>query len=160
NDNDELIISKALLKVNSDESRWWKIKFESGSDKIIYEFLIDKNYNLLKLRFIDEDSGDIREYIASPEELEAYSTADMRSVEDYEYEDWKTETVNIKTDAGTFTADHLIYPVDETGVNYQWWISNEVPGKMIRYEWKDSEETMTGELIKISNGNKTDLNSF
>jgi hypothetical protein len=56
-DNDELIMKKALLKLNSDGSRWWQVKYAEGSDEFIYEFLLDKEYNLLKLKFIDEDTG-------------------------------------------------------------------------------------------------------
>ena len=157
-DNDDFIISKALLKVNKDESRWWQVKYNEGEDGFIYEFLLDKNYNLLRLKFIDEETGEVREYIASKEDLETYRTADMRGITDSDYKDWSEGTVDIKTKAGKFTAEHLLYT--ENNFNFEWWISDEVPGTVIKYMWKDADESMTGELIKISNKNKTELNSF
>ena len=157
-DNDELIMKKSLLKLNADGSRWWQVKYIDGSDDFIYEFLLDKEYNLLKLKFIDEDTGRVREYTANEDDLAVYKTADMRAIDDSQYKEWKTETVKIKTDAGTFTADHIVHP--EEDLSYEWWISSDVPGEMIKYEWKDSEETITGELIDITSGNKSELGGF
>ncbi len=159
-DNDELIITKALLKINDDTSRWWKIKYGNRSDEIIYEFLIDKDYNLLKLRFTDEDSGEVREYLATPEELEPYSTSDMRKISESDYKEWDKGIVTLKTDAGSFETNHLLFTESAADYSYEWWISDRVPGKMVKFMWKSGGESMTGELIKISNGNKTELNSF
>ena len=142
-DKDKLIIAKSLLKVNEDASRWWKIKYGNGSDEIIYEFLIDKDYKLLKLRFIDDDSGEVREYTATPEEIETYSTADMREISESDYKEYYEGRVNIKTDAGKFETDHLVFTQDEAVYTYEWWLSDTVPGRMVKFMWKDSEESMT-----------------
>lgn len=159
-DKDELIIAKALLKVNDDASGWWKIKYGNGSDKIIYEFLIDKDYKLLKLRFIDEDSGEVREYTATPEEIESYSTADMREISESDYKEWNKGIVNLQTDAGSFETNHLQFTESAADYSYEWWISDAVPGRMVKFLWKSTGESMTGELIKITSGNKSELNSF
>jgi len=118
------------LKLNTDGSRWWQVKYIDGSDDFIYEFLLDKEYNLLILKFIDEDTGRVREYTAKEDDLAVYKTVDMRAIDDSEYKEWKTETVKIKTDAGTFTADHIVHP--EEDLSYEWWISSDVPGEMIK----------------------------
>ncbi len=158
NGKDELVVKKALLKLNSDGSRWWQVKYSSGSDELVYEFLIDNEYKLLKIRFLDEDSGKVREYITTEDDFRAYNSTDMREITKSDYKEWDKGTIEIKTEAGKFTADHLKYEEDK--VSYEWWISEEVPGEMIKYEWKDSEETMTGELINITSGNKSELGSF
>jgi len=159
-DNDELIISKALLIVNDDASRWWKIKYAGGSDEIVYEFLIDGDYNILKLRFVDADSGEVREYNATPEELESYSTADMREISGSDYKDWDKGSVSLKTAAGKFETSHLLFEESAADYTYEWWISDSVPGRMVKFIWKSSKESMMGELTKISKGNKSELNSF
>ena len=159
-DNDELIISKDLLKVNEDASRWWKIKYTSGSDAIVYEFLIDEDYNILKLRFHDSDSGEVREYIPTPEELESYSMADMREISESDYKEWNKGKVSLKTDAGKFETTHLLFEESAAGYSYEWWISDTVPGRMVKFQWKSSEDSMTGELIKITSNNKSELGAF
>lgn len=59
---DFLDIEKDLLKINSDGSKWWKVKYTDEGDEIVFEFLIDNSYNLIKLRFRDTDTGKIKEY--------------------------------------------------------------------------------------------------
>ena len=113
---------------------------------------------MLKLRFIDEDSDEIKEYVATEDDINAYNSFDMREISKSDYKEWNKGTVEIKTEAGKFTADHILY--EEDGFSYNWWISKEVPGEMIKYEWKDSDETMTGELINITSGNKSEFGSF
>ncbi len=159
-DNDELIIEKALLKINSNGSEWWKIVFSSDGEEIIYEFLIDSDYNLLKLRFIDEDTNEIREYITNSEDLKTYHQAEMDRITDSDYDKFKKGKITVKTDAGTFVADHLEYTDDSDIFKYQWWVANNVPGLLVQFSWENEEDSMTGELIRISEKNKSELNSF
>jgi len=126
----------------------------------VYEFLIDGDYNILKLRFLDADSGEVREYIATPEELESYSTADMREISESDYKEWDKGNVSLKTDAGKFETNHLLLEESAADYSYEWWISDTVPGRMVKFMWKSAEDSMTGELTKISKGNKTELNSY
>jgi hypothetical protein len=158
-DPDALIIDKSLLKDNTDGSRWWKIIYNSGKDQFLYEFLVDKDYNLLKLRFIDDD-GAVQEYSPEPEDLEAYTTTEMREISEADYSRWNTGQVTVRTQAGSFKTDHLVYTEAEAQHSFEWWISEDVPGGLVKYLWKSPEDTMTGLLTDITSGNRSELDSF
>jgi len=158
---DKLLIERDLLKVNPDGSRWWKIKFASDSDEFVYEFLIDSEYKLLKLRFRDADSGKVSEYITTPEDIKKYSTSEMKKITDFKK--YSNGGVSIITDAGTFDAMELEYFDDADGGtnnNYKWWVVPHIPGQLVKFTWRSEKETMTGELVKITTGNKSELDSF
>jgi len=84
----------------------------------------------------------------------------MREISESDYMEWDKGIVNIRTDAGSFKANHLLYTESGADYSYEWWISDTVPGRMVKFQWKSGEDSMTGELIKISKGNKSELNSF
>ncbi len=158
-DDDELIIERALLKINSDGSKWWKVKFSSGDDSIVYEFLMNNDYGLLELRFKDVDSGEIREHTVKPEDTEQYESGSVNVVTRDDYAEQIKETGTVKVDAGSFKADHIVHSADQ--YNYEWWLSADVPGSMVKFQWDDSDTDKTaGELVKITADNYTELGSY
>jgi hypothetical protein len=156
-DDDVLIMEKSLLKLNSDGSRWWKVKYSDGSDKFMYEFLLDKDYNLLKLKFVDADSGEVREYKAKEEDIASYNTSEMRNLSSSDYKEWNKGSVKIKTEAGSFTADHILYSDVDTNYSHEWWLTEDVPGQMVKFLWNNNEDIITVELTGISTGNKSEF---
>ncbi len=154
---DILIVDKSLLKVNDDGSKWWKVKYDDEGDNIIFEFLIDQDYTLVKLRFRDADTGKIKEYEPSEKDIVKYRQEDMRTVTDSDYSDWNTGAEKISTPAGTFKADHLVYTEDNA--DYEWWITEKVPGNMVKFFWYDKDDKITGILDRITKNNKSELNT-
>jgi hypothetical protein len=97
-------------------------------------------------------------------------------------------TESVKVPAGTFTADHVVVNMEyeaetaagegESGegdaessgavetetheLRYEWWISEEAPGNLVKYRWTDSAEEgeFLGELASHGTGYTTQLESF
>ncbi len=160
NNSDELLLKKALLKTNSDGSKWWQVKYIDDTDELKYEFLLDKDYKMLKFKFIDEDTGEIREYSPNDASSAEYNKETMVEISDTDYKSWKQGTERISTKAGSFNADHLLYTEDDSKFVHEWWMVNSVPGQIVKFKWKDDTETMTGELTAITKNNKSELDSF
>ena len=154
---DILIMEKALLKVNSDGSKWWKVKYSDEGEEIVYEFLIDSDYNLIKLRFRDEDTGKIKEYTATEKDIVKYRKEDMQSITDSDYNEWNTGKEKVKTSAGSFTTDHLVFSEETAG--YEWWVTTKVPGNLVKFSWYDESDKVTGVLTKITKNNESELNT-
>ncbi len=157
NPQDTLLVEKALLKENSDGTKWWKVKYSDNGDSIVFEFMIDTDYRIVKLRFRDADTGKVQEYEPTDTDSVKYRKEDMRTFTDSDYSDMKTGTEKVKTPAGTFKADHLVYT--EEGADYEWWITDNVPGNMVKFSWYNTDDTVTGVLERITKGNKSELNT-
>ena len=155
NPGENLLVDKALLKINSDGTKWWKVKYSDDGDDIVFEFLIDTDYRIVKLRFRDADTGKIQEYEPTDKDIVTYSKEYMRTFTDSDYSEMKTGTEKVKTPAGIFLADHLVYTEEEA--DYEWWIIDKVPGNMVKFSWYDSDDKVTGILEKITKGNRSEL---
>ena len=155
---DVLQIEKALLKKNSDGSKWWKIRFTSDGEEIVYEFLLDKDYNLVKLRFKDADSGAVKEYSLTDRDRRKYDKQKMRQVTTSEYKDWSKGKERISVPAGTYNTEYL-YHKEDTDV-YSWWITGSVPGTLVKFFQEDSEDKITGVLKKITEKNRSELDTL
>ena len=61
-DKDSFSFERALLKINTDKSQWWRFKMDTGKDSILYEFLVGADTVVQKVRYQDPD-GNIGEFI-------------------------------------------------------------------------------------------------
>ncbi len=161
-EGEKLLVERALLKINADGTKWWKVKFtDDENEKLVYEFLVDPEHRLLKLRYMDEDAKQVQEYTVDPAKDESWGEVDVLTQEDYA--EWVKEKKTIKVKAGKFQTDYIVneYKDDKAHWIYEWWISTDVPGYMVKYHWKDSDkDELIGELIKITKNNKSEFNSF
>lgn len=186
NDEEErLEIERALLKSMDDGNQWWLLRYSSQQgDEIIAEALLDTEYKLLKFRYKDPEYNDIREWLPRYEtedtdkETESYSQVESYSdamiEEDYLPYVKKTESITVP--AGTFDTKYARVEVDysetdpeaaeSAGISdklvYEWWISEEVPGNMVRYSWSRPSDgvTLTGHLKAITKNRQSQLGSF
>ncbi|HUZ16957.1 MAG TPA: hypothetical protein VMV68_01130 [Spirochaetia bacterium] len=151
---------RALLAVNADGSQWWRLKFDSGKDSIIYEFLVGKDTQVQKVRFKDPESGQIGEFVPTqnggqPSNAPAYSREQLQQA--FVGKD------TVKVPAGTFTADHYIYTDQQRNYKYELWTDSSVPGYMIKFEGTQQgnrKAASSGRLIQIETGATTELGSF
>jgi len=80
-----------------------------------------------------------------------------------EYGEAVTGTERITVPAGSYTADTLTYtyrdPSTGTEYSYRWWVSEDVPGGLIRFEWvtPGAELSAKGEITQIDRRFTTDL---
>jgi len=68
----------------------------------------------------------------------------------------------VKTPAGTFTADHVVFMSSAGEGNIEWWITDKVPGGVVKYIATDNEKKEVWESILTEAGSnaKTILKSF
>ena len=174
-------IERALLKRNADGSAWWLLRYSAeGEDDFLSEALMSEDYDLLTFRYMDPETDSIREWIPEQEEAEQESaddeeTEEMAEVGFYEgsYGDYIVGTESVKVPAGTYMADHIliedIYVAEEEGddsqsyeVRYEWWITDEVPGELVKYIWANTSDgtSLSGVLVSNKKGYTTQLSSF
>ena len=166
NNGEEVIIKRALLQNVDSNSSWWLLSSDADGKDNYYEMLIDNDMNILKVRYRDSETNEIKEIV--PEQAEDSSS---ETEEDYEkmdsdyYGEFSVGKETVKTKAGSFKAEHILIEDDETDQNdfkYEYWLTNKVPGTCIKFIYNDISENsiMTGELIDIRGGFRTELDSY
>ena len=174
-------IERALLKRNADGSAWWLLRYSAeGEDDFLSEALMSEAYDLLTFRYMDPETDRIREWIPEQEEAVQESAEDgeaeeMAHVGFYEgsYGDYIVGSEKVTVPAGTYLADHILiedtYIAEEEGdssqsyeVRYEWWISKEVPGELLKYIWANTSDgtSLSGLLVSNRKGYTTQLSSF
>ena len=161
-DGEDAVITRSRLKTNADGSTWWKAVFLIDDGDYLYEYLSDKEGYLLELRYRDGESGEVIEYIADRKDTSPYwragsaGTIDGEAAAEYGV---GTETVRVK--AGRYRADHLVAADTESGGIYEWWISDEVPGRVVKFMGRNEDGSEAdGELVEVLSGEKSELSSF
>ncbi|MCF7914682.1 MAG: hypothetical protein K9L66_05915 [Spirochaetaceae bacterium] len=162
NEDEEIRLEKALLSIEDDGSKWWRVAFSREGDRLVYEYHIAPDYQLLKMRFKDVAENKVGEYEFSKETDEAaYESADVEPINPEDYAEYKTGTERIKVAGDTYECDVLkhTYSSDSDEWNYTWWASQDVPGSLVKFYWElnNEEEWMQGELIEITRGNRPEL---
>jgi len=154
-----MTLERALLKVNADSSQWWRFRFDSGKDSVLYEFLVGPDGVVRKVRYKDPDSASIQEFVPSQDQQQpAGPPAKSR-------EDWaryKVDRQTVKVKAGSFSSDHYLYTDEKENGTGEGWMSESVPGYAVKtvYTSKKRNQTMTGELVNVESGVTTALGSF
>ncbi len=172
-------VERALLKRNADGSAWWLLRYSAeGEEDFLSEALMSDSYDLLVFRYRDPETDAIREWIPEQdgvEDEEEEDTEDMEQVGYYDgaYGDYVVGTENVTVPAGTFRAEHIViedvYVPEEDDVEtesyevrYEWWITGDVPGELVKYIWANTSEgtSLSGELVSNEKGYTTRLDSF
>jgi hypothetical protein len=172
----ELVIERALVKVNPDGTGWWQIRQNLYGESIFYEVLVSDLRTPMKIRYVHPESGKKYETIPfiavrvekglsemPPENLRSILEQERR--EDFDKE-WSyafndPEIIGeemIDIGSGRFRAVHIsdIFAEEmESRVDY--WISPDVPGMILKilYSSPAREERYVIELREITQDNKT-----
>ncbi len=188
-EDESATIERALLKRLPEGRQWWFLSYRSGEEEMVSEALLSEDYEIEVFRYRDPETGEINEWI--PEESEAAEEAGAETPEAEGDEEaaeapgfysgnWQEHIVgreNVKVPAGSYLADHARVEMEyssETGedsaesggetatVTYEWWISDDAPGKLVRYRWSESSEEgeYLGELVEHRKNYRSQLNSF
>ncbi|HCM27220.1 MAG: hypothetical protein A2Z99_00810 [Treponema sp. GWB1_62_6] len=152
----EWTVERALLKTLADGSKWWKFRFESDGDILVYEFLAGKDGMLAKLRHRASPDAKVEEITPDAEAWGGNLTA-------WNEEGWKpfekgSETVKVA--AGSFTTSALKLQDKDSATSYSWWVSKDVPGYLVKMSLKDADSSVEGELVAIRANARTELGSF
>lgn len=157
-----MTLERALLKVNADSSQWWRFKFESGKDTVLYEFLVGADSVVKKVRYKDPDTGTVEEFVPSQDQQQPTAGPSNAPKNREEMAKYKVDKQNVKVKAGSFDTDHYLYTDPKENGSAESWVSQAVPGYLVKsiYTDKKRKQTMTGELVQIESGVTTILGSF
>ena len=166
---------RALLKRNEDGSTWWYLKFDADeAEPVEYEVRLSADFLAREMYVRDPETGDIRyhEFTFDDEEVQEADRGD-ESIEEIGYQtgyfyteawdQYRERSERITTGAGSFDTELLLFTAedarayadeDETdfrNVEYRWWVSQDVPGELVRFEYRDVDEdgVLRGELISL-----------
>ncbi|MGA2639920.1 MAG: hypothetical protein ABSG21_03330 [Spirochaetia bacterium] len=157
-----LTFERALLKVNADSSQWWRFRLDTGKKPIMYEFLVAPDSTVTKVRYKDSDSGAVGEFVPSQgNQMPSAAPANMPKSK-ADMAKYKVDQQTITVQAGSFATDHYLYTDDSAQGSAESWVSDTVPGYMVKsvYTNKKNNQTATGELIQIESGVTTALGSY
>ncbi len=156
-DGDKVVAEKAFLKRLDNGNEWWRVSWKSEEDEWIYEALLNpKTGKILRMRAKDAD-GNVGEIPVSDESV--YYGAQKLTKESVEGATVGTEKV--KTPAGTFKAKHIVYMAMGSG-KIEWWLSEKVPGGVVKYQTTDEDGKVlwTAVIIDYGKGAKTVLGVY
>ncbi len=166
---------RALLKRNEDGSTWWYLNFDADdAEPIEFEVLYAADLEAREMYVRNPDTREVRHhrFTYDTEEVAEAEEGD-ESMEEFGYqtnyfyaESWdqyRQERETVTTRAGTFETDLLFvssrdfeeleeYEEDESyEVEYRWWVSRDVPGELVRFEYRNLEREgiLRGELIEL-----------
>ena len=180
---------RVFLKDLGEGRGWWRLTVSTEEESSEYEYLLTENSDFEVVRFRDPDTGEILEYRPETDENEMDEQAfedemelesdsefgmneeleDYETYEEAEYSQYSLGEERITVGAGTFTAEHMVSeykdesdPENNVDIRSDWWISESVPGGVVRYLWENRAEggQMTSELEEILSGQTTRMESF
>ena len=158
-EDEPIELERALIAELPDGSRWWLAAWESDGERSLFEFQVDSEYRLLKLKFMDVEEGIVKEYIPdSPEEW--WGTMPIEEVTEEDFADYIVGEEQITVRAGKYKTTHIRYENMEANYVAEWWVSGDVPGSMVRFINTHEGGEFTGELIKVGKKYTTQLGSF
>jgi hypothetical protein len=159
-DKDSFSFERALLKINTDKSQWWRFKMDTGKDSILYEFLVGADTVVQKVRYQDPD-GNIGEFIPDKGQQQPQASPDAPKSR-AEMAKYMVDKQNVQVKAGSFMTDHYLYTDEKARGSAESWVSEKVPGYLVKsiYTSKKDKQSSMGELVQIESGVTTTLSSY
>lgn len=154
-----ITVKRALLKVREDGSRWWKLAWETGGKRWVYEGLIAADgSSLLRLRGKDP-KGVVKEI---PIKRGAAVNLHRRELTEKSIREAVSSTLKVDVSAGSFSARKAHFDMPNLPGNVSWWLNEDVPGGVVKYEVQSEKEgsRWNCELQDYGSGVKSELNSF
>jgi len=176
---------RALLHWNDDGSSWWYLSYGDGSRTFDYEVLLDDFFSPLTMVYqepgretpvrsdinyeefghdvLGNDSGMDAE---AERQLERFGVTELVFLSPSELESRRRSSGTTEVPAGRFSYEHVQHNLSATEAEpaslYEWWFSDEVPGGMIRYEWRQDSTNrfFRGVLVDIDTGYETQYDVF
>ena len=160
------------IKKLPDGTQWWYVRLKSEDDEFGYAALVDADFGVRKVRYLDPDTKEIMEFEyeePTPEERERVAKEGAKDGPDVEakgegefifpegenYSRYVTAREKLTVPAGSFDTEKIVYdyrnPETQEDYNYIWWVSRQVPGGLVRYTWENRKEqsSLQGNLIKV-----------
>lgn len=171
NETNETASEIALLKKVDGADSWWYLRYQVDGESLEFEALIDTQLRVKKIRYYDSETKDIEEYVfpvpSSPTESSgayAQSAALMGLPADFAaIKEYSQGTEKVSVPAGSWNAEKLVYEYGSSKerISFKWWISPDVPGELLKYEYRyGNESSADGSLVSVKSGYKTKFSSY
>ena len=150
-DEESYTYTRTLLREEPDGRRWWPLEvdwtdFDDEQLPTAYEFVVDENHDILRLRYMDPVTERISTY--EPHDPAAWRARTFRRIDDPEQYASRVRMEQVRVPAGTFRAD--VYRSHDEDVEFTWWLSDEVPGSLVKVEGRTvDDQSVEGELLRI-----------
>ena len=150
-------VRRAFLTTTEDGNEWWRVEAQQEGDSWVYEALINpENGEVVRLRSKDPE-GNVGEVPVT--ERTVYQSPQRLTEESIE-----GATVGerqLDTPAGAFTTQEVRYQGGMQGSTVVWFLSEEVPGHVVRYRVDGSQgNSWTSTLADYGNNATTTLDSY
>lgn len=131
---------KALLKRRDDGSEWWRVAAHSEDGTLILEALFgpaaddgSRKVRRMRVQYPDESPQEVP---VSEQDSDQWMLHGHRTLTEESYQGLKVGTEDIQVPSGSYTADHLRTSHPGRGGTVHWWISDRVPGGIVKYKWE------------------------
>ena len=126
-------MERALLHRRDDGMEWWRVKYVSetgeGRDSMVVEALFDpETGEFARMRGKMPGEAEAHEM---PVEEGTYGYTEPRTLTEESLEGATLGTETVRVPAGTYSARHVRYGAG--GGTYDWWLNDDVPGRMVKY---------------------------
>jgi len=160
-DQEEFRTERARLLTLPDDSVWWYLGWTREEEVWEFEVLLDIAGPRRVIRYYNPETERNEQTVFEPGEGEG---AYPPSVYGPNWQDSILGTESVRVGAGTFEADRVgwVYEDPETDekLSYQWWVSEDAPGGVVKFVWDDGEGRLEGELTGLSSNYRTRFDSF
>ena len=156
---------KALLKRRDDGAEWWRLVSHNDGDTITMEALFEPadsagNRRVLRLRVQYPDEAP-QEVPITEEDSRRWVLHGQRTLTEESYAGLKVGVMDITVPAGTFTTDHLRTSHPGRGGTVHWYVSDRVPGGVVKFRWEgDGEEHVLALKDHGSGATSSELGAF
>ena len=148
-------LERAFLTTTDDGAEWWRVRGVQDGERWTYEALLDpEQEEVLRMRARDPD-GEVGEVPVT--EQTVYRPPQRLTEESVEGATTGTEPVD--TPAGSFTARRVEYS-GAAGGTVTWFLSDEVPGHVVRYRAARNDKRYTSSLLDFGTDATTQLDSY
>lgn len=151
-------LERALLTTTEDGNEWWRVQATDEEETWVYEALIDmEQEEVLRLRSRDPEGNEGEVPVTERTVYHAPQRLTEESVEGA-----TVGREDIDTPAGRFTTRRVEYTGGAGGGSVTWFLSDEVPGSVVRYRTTeaDADEAWIGTLVEYGSDATTVLDSF
>ncbi len=149
-------LGRAFLTTTDDGNEWWRVRGVQGEEAWIYEALLDPDREeVVRMRARDPE-GEVGEV---PVTEETVYRPPQRLTEE-SVEGATTGTEEVETPAGSLTARRVEYSGTPGANTVTWFLSDEVPGHVVRYRASHNDFRYTSTLVDYGTNATTQLDSY
>lgn len=163
---DKFRIERALLKKTKDRILF-KLGYIRKDEESYYEVLTDYNFNILDIWVYDIESKKVYHYTYEPQTTDKKNSKDSQDKDEKDLFDKKyySGKDNIKIGGENYNCDYYkIVIKDDSGkeIFYEFWLTNKIPGRVVKYKFSDPANNSYYEaiLIEVRHNYKANWSDF